>query len=142
MKKRNCFRCGKELQPGGLFYVADIRVLSGFDGILSEPAEGIDQQLKGLLEQAERLDPQELEKDVYEEITLIMCKSCRDRFVDEIRTHGRARFEFEKTRTLCFIKPALPSLPAAIFCASPFPQETAPPLTKNRLRCETGQAVR
>jgi hypothetical protein len=85
MEGRNCFRCGKGLQPGGLFYVAYIRVVSGFDGILSEPAEGIDQQLKELLEQVPQLDPKELEKDVYEEITLIMCKSCRDRLVDEIR---------------------------------------------------------
>jgi hypothetical protein len=85
MEGRNCFRCGKGLQPGGLFYVVYIRVVSGFDGILSEPAEGIDQQLKELLEQVPQLDPKELEKDVYEEITLIMCKSCRDRLVDEIR---------------------------------------------------------
>jgi hypothetical protein len=85
MQGRNCFRCGKGLQPGSSFYVVYIRVVSGFDGILSEPAEGIDQQLKELLEQVPQLDPKELEKDVYEEITLIMCKSCRDRLVDEIR---------------------------------------------------------
>ena len=85
MKEKNCFRCGKRLQPGGSFYVIYIRVVSGFDGILSEPAGGIDQQLKDLLEEVEQLDPKELEKDVYEEITLIMCKSCRDRLVDEFR---------------------------------------------------------
>ncbi|MGO8988150.1 MAG: hypothetical protein ACLQGU_16275 [bacterium] len=96
MKERNCFRCGKELEPGGLFYIVHIKVLSGFDGILLEPAEGIDQQLKELLEQTERLDPQELEKDVYEEITLIMCKSCRDRFVDEIRTPWEGPFRVRK----------------------------------------------
>ena len=96
MKERNCFRCGKGLQPGGLFYVAHIRVLSGFDGILTEPAEGIDQQLEELLEQVERLDPKELEKDVYEEITLIMCKSCRDRFVDEIRNPWEGPFRVRK----------------------------------------------
>jgi hypothetical protein len=85
MEKRDCFRCGKRLQPGSLFYVVHIRVFSGFDGILTEPAEGIDEQLKELLEHAEHLDPKELEKDVYEEITLIVCKSCRDRFVEEIQ---------------------------------------------------------
>jgi hypothetical protein len=96
MKKKNCFRCGKELQPGSLFYVVAIKVLSGFDGILTETGEGIDQQLKELLEQAERLDPRELEKDVYEEITLIMCKSCRDRFVDEIRNPWEGPFRVRK----------------------------------------------
>jgi hypothetical protein len=96
MKGRNCFRCGKELQPGGLFYVAHIRVLSGFDGILSEPGEGIEEQLRELVEQAQHLDPKELEKDVYEEITLIMCKSCRDRFVDEIQHPWEGPFQIRK----------------------------------------------
>jgi hypothetical protein len=85
MEDRNCFRCGKELQPGNLFYVVQIKVVSGFDGILSEPTEGIDRQLKGLLEEVRQSDPKELEREVYEEITLIVCKSCRDRFVDEIQ---------------------------------------------------------
>ena len=96
MKGKNCFRCGKGLQPGGLFYVLHIKVLSGFDGILSEPAEGIDQQLKGLLEAVQNLDPEELEKDVYEEITLIVCKSCRDRFVDDIRHPWEGPFRIGK----------------------------------------------
>ncbi len=50
MKERNCFRCGKELQPGSLFYVVHIKVFSGFDGILMEPTGDIDQQLDQLLE--------------------------------------------------------------------------------------------
>jgi hypothetical protein len=70
-----------------------IRVVSGFDGILSEPVEGIDEQLKGLLEEVRQLDPKELEKDVYEEITLIMCKSCRDRFVSETQHPWEGPFQ-------------------------------------------------
>ena len=96
MEERNCFRCGKELQPGSLFYIVHVKVFSGFDGILSESAEGIDQQLKGLLEAAQHLDPKELEKDVYEEITLIVCKSCRDRFVDDIRHPWEGPFRIRK----------------------------------------------
>lgn len=93
MKEKKCFRCGKELHPGSLFYVIYIRVVSGFDGILSEPAEEIDQQLKSLLEEVRQVDPKELEKDVYEEITLIMCKSCRDRFVDEVQHPWEGPFQ-------------------------------------------------
>ncbi|HUL31805.1 MAG TPA: hypothetical protein VLZ03_15255 [Thermodesulfobacteriota bacterium] len=96
MEKRYCFRCGKELKPGNLFYVVLIKVISGFDGILSEPAEGIDQQLKGLLEEVLHADPKEMEKDVYEEITLMSCKSCRDRFVDEIRHPWEGPFQIQK----------------------------------------------
>ena len=96
MKERNCFRCGKELQPGSLFYVVTVKVLSGFDGILMEPMEDIDQQLHQLLEQAQHLDLKELEKDVYEEITLIACKSCRDRFVDDLQHPWEGPFQARK----------------------------------------------
>ncbi|MGA2315083.1 MAG: hypothetical protein ABSG71_01715 [Thermodesulfobacteriota bacterium] len=96
MEERNCFRCGKRLQPGNLFYVVHIKVFSGFDGILSEPAEGIDEQLKALLEQTQNLNPKELEKEVYEEITWIVCKSCRDRFVDEIQHPWEGPFRIRK----------------------------------------------
>lgn len=85
MKEKNCLRCGKHFEPGGLFYVVHVRVFSGFDGTLSEAAEGVDQQLKSLLEAVQELDPKQLEKEVYEEITLIVCKSCRDRLVDDLR---------------------------------------------------------
>ena len=96
MEERKCFRCGKELQPGGLFYVVHVRVFSGFDGILTEPPGDIDQQLNHLLEQVQHMDPKELEKDVYEEITLIVCKSCRDRLVDEIQHPWEGPFRIRK----------------------------------------------
>jgi hypothetical protein len=96
MGNRSCFRCGKELPPGGLFYIVHIKIFSGFDGILMEPTGDIDQQLNQLLEQTQHLDPKELEKDVYEEITLIVCKSCRDRLVDEIQHPWEGPFQIKK----------------------------------------------
>jgi hypothetical protein len=96
MKEKICFRCGKELLPGGLFYIVHIRVFSGFDGILTEPAEGIDEQLRDLLKQVEHMDQNELEKEVYEEISMMVCKSCRDRFVDEIQHPWEGPFRIQK----------------------------------------------
>ncbi len=96
MKGKDCFRCGKSLEPGSLFYVVHIKIFSGFDGILSESAEGIDEQLKDLIQVAQNLDPKELENDVYEEITLIVCKSCRDRFVDDVRHPWEGPFQIRK----------------------------------------------
>jgi hypothetical protein len=83
MGDRSCCRCGKELPPGSLVYLVNIRVFAGFDGLLLEPEEGTDDQLRQILRQIEPSDPQELEKEVYEEFTLLLCKSCRDRFVHE-----------------------------------------------------------
>lgn len=91
MTGRHCWRCGKELPPGGLSYVVHLKVYADFDGVLVEPEEGTDQQLKEVLEEVRKSDPEKLEKEVYEEFTLLACKSCRDRFVDEVE-HPWGRF--------------------------------------------------
>lgn len=96
MGNRSCFRCGKELPPGSLTYWMNIRVFAGFDGLLLEPEEGIDHQLKQILKQIEQSDPQELEKEVYEEFTLLLCKSCRDRFVNEAQHPWEGPFQIKK----------------------------------------------
>jgi hypothetical protein len=96
MSERTCWRCGKELLPGDLNYVIHIKVFAGFDGLLLEPEEGIDKQLKQLMDQVEKSDPKELEKEVYEEFTLFFCKSCRDRFVEEIRHPWEGPFQIRK----------------------------------------------
>jgi hypothetical protein len=77
-------------------YVVNIRVFSGFDGVLIEPEEEVEQQLKQILKQIEEADPKELEKDVYEEFTIVLCRSCRDRFVDETQHPWEGPFRFRK----------------------------------------------
>ena len=85
MKDRECSRCSKTLPVGSLTYVVNVRVFADFDGVLLEPEEGIDRQLTEVLEQVEELDPKDLEKEVYEEFSLVLCKRCRDHFVKETR---------------------------------------------------------
>jgi len=92
-KGQKCFRCGKELLPGSLTYVTQIRIFAGFDGILLEPEEGVDRQLRHLLKQVEQSNPEDLEKEVYQEFNLILCKSCRDRLVDEIEHPWEGPFQ-------------------------------------------------
>ncbi len=83
-RDHRCFRCGKELPAGSLSYITQIRIFAGFDGVLLEPEEGVDQQFNQLLKQVEEANPEDLEKEVYQEFHLILCKSCRDRLVEEI----------------------------------------------------------
>ena len=95
-KSRRCDRCGKELEQGCLSYVVRIRIVADFDGVLLEPEEGFEHELKQALEQLETASPEELEKEVYEEMTLFLCKSCRDRFVDETRNPWEGPFRMPK----------------------------------------------
>ena len=74
---------GKNFSLEAYFISSISRFFQVLTGFLWSPRGDIDQQLNQLLEQVEAFDPKELEKEVYEEITLVVCKSCRDRFVDE-----------------------------------------------------------
>jgi hypothetical protein len=96
MEERACWRCGKTLAPGSLVYVAHIRVFADFDGVLLEPEGEMDHQLKQLIDQMENTNPEELEKEVYEEYSLLLCKSCRDRFVDETQRPWEGPFGIPK----------------------------------------------
>lgn len=94
--KRSCSRCGKELIPGGAFYTVCIRVFSGFDGVLLEPEGEIDRRIGEAVEETHAWTPEEMEKDVYEEFTLLLCKSCRDRFVREAQYPWEGPFQTRK----------------------------------------------
>lgn len=94
--EKRCFRCGKDLPPGSLYYVVHVRVFSGFDGFVNEPEEGVDQSLRQLLEQINSLDPEALEKEVYEEITLMVCKPCRDHLVNVIKQPWEGPFQIQR----------------------------------------------
>ncbi len=85
MKDRECSRCGKNLPAGSLAYVVRVRVFADFDGVIVEPEGDIDRHLEDLLHQIEREDPETLEKEVHEDFAVFLCKSCRDRFVKELR---------------------------------------------------------
>lgn len=100
ISETKCFRCGKALPVGSLTYVVNIRVFAGFDEWLIEQEEDVDNQLKRLVEQAQKLDQEELEKDVYEEITLILCKSCRDRFMEEVKHPWEGPFKIKSTNRI------------------------------------------
>lgn len=83
--ERSCMRCGKRLHPGTLGYVVEIKTYADFDGVLIEPEGDLEGELEAMLKKLEELDPEEAEKDVFEEFSLLLCRSCRDRFVDEAK---------------------------------------------------------
>ena len=57
MAERRCWRCDKELPPGGLSYVVRLQVYADFDGVLVEPEGDIDQELKEVLEEVRDRTP-------------------------------------------------------------------------------------
>lgn len=78
-------RCGKKLHPGRLRYVVEIKTYADFDGVLIEPEGDIEGELEAMLKKVEELGPEEAEKEIFEEFSILLCRSCRDRFVDEAK---------------------------------------------------------
>jgi hypothetical protein len=83
MPEQYCVKCGKSLPEGSLKYVVDIRIYADFDGVLSLPEGDIEEEVNRLMGEVERMDPRELERDVYQEIAFLLCKKCRDRFMED-----------------------------------------------------------
>jgi hypothetical protein len=81
--EQSCYRCGRNLAQGELKYAVHIKVYAFFDGFLSAPEEDLEREMDQILEEIKLRDPEELEKEVFQEIGLLLCKTCRDRFVRE-----------------------------------------------------------
>jgi len=81
MVYQHCMRCGRILKPGSLKYLVSIRVVADFDGVINEDEGDTDEMIIEVLKQIEDMDAEELERDVYEELNLVLCKVCKDHFV-------------------------------------------------------------
>lgn len=92
MHRQHCLKCGKSLPEGSLKYVVDIRVYADFDGVLSLPEGDIEEEVNRLMGEIEGMDPSELEKDVYQEIAFLLCKGCRDRFMEDPLSRGEGTY--------------------------------------------------
>jgi len=78
----NCYRCNKFLEEGELKYIVNISITADFDGVLKEDTE---EEIEDILKKIERLDEYDLERDVYENMVVILCKRCKDFIIDEIK---------------------------------------------------------
>jgi hypothetical protein len=85
-------KCGKDLPEGSLKYVVDIRVYADFDGVLHFPEGDIAEEIHRLVEEIEQMDAHELEKEVYQELGFLLCKGCRDRFMEDPLSRGEGPY--------------------------------------------------
>ena len=78
---QQCMRCGRILKPGVLKYLVSIRVVADFNGVINESEGDTEEMIGEVLRQIDDMDAEELERDVYEELNLVLCKNCKDYFV-------------------------------------------------------------
>ncbi len=80
MSYEHCAKCGKGLPSGGVKYIISINIIADFDGILPEMVD--DEEIARLLQEAEKMDQETLEKEVHQEMAYLLCKPCRDTFAE------------------------------------------------------------
>jgi hypothetical protein len=85
---QQCMRCGRVLKPGALKYLVSIRLMADFDGVIDEVEGDTGELIEEVLRQIEGMDAEDLERDVYEELNLLLCKSCKDHFVRNPFNHS------------------------------------------------------
>lgn len=93
MERLRCHNCGRELTQGSLKYVVEIRSFADFDGYLEEYEGDVEEGINELLAVMGGLDPEVLEEDVSSEYVYVLCKSCRDRFVEDPFQTGQSGFD-------------------------------------------------
>jgi hypothetical protein len=71
-----CFKCGKSVEEGELFYVVELKITSGFDGVIKESADP--ETIRLLLDKLETESAMAVEEDVYKELKINLCKNCKD----------------------------------------------------------------
>ena len=76
-----CSKCKRILPGGGTKYIVKIDITADFDGILPEyEEEELDKTYKEVLD----LDAAKLSADVHQEIIFLICKVCKDAFVNTV----------------------------------------------------------
>jgi len=74
-----CARCGLAFRQGQTRYIVTINVVADFDGVISPPSSPL--ELQRLWEEVEKKSEEELTNEVYQKLSFVLCKPCRDFFV-------------------------------------------------------------
>ncbi len=96
--KIRCQCCGKELPPGSLKYVVEIKTFADYDGYIDENSGDLEEDMLDLIEEMSDIDSKTLEEDVYKEMMFILCKDCRARFIKDPFCVEKEMFEDEHTK--------------------------------------------
>ncbi|MFQ5480430.1 MAG: hypothetical protein ACE5DW_04050 [Thermodesulfobacteriota bacterium] len=84
MEKLRCQNCGLDISPEALKYVVEIRSFADFDGYIDEDnSGGIEDDINTFLDAMEDMDITKVYEEVSKDLILILCKKCRDNFMDD-----------------------------------------------------------
>lgn len=76
-----CDRCGGRIGPGDIRYLVRLSVNVDDGGVISGPIG--EDEIDAIIRELSKADPEELERDVHEERSYIICPRCRREFMKD-----------------------------------------------------------
>ena len=96
MSDHFCDKCGEYLPEGSLKYSVQIQLISDFDGVMVCDTADSELETQELMEEAEEISEQELEDEVYQELSFVLCSRCRKRFARDPFNRGARTYRTTK----------------------------------------------
>lgn len=88
-----CDRCGEYLPEGSIKYTVHIQILSDFDGFILCEGEDCAEETQKQSGGVDSFDEQELDDDVFQELTFVLCGNCKGRFAGDPFGRGAGFFK-------------------------------------------------
>lgn len=86
-----CARCGEPIPPGRTAYLVSITVVADFDGTLPEAPD--EPERSRLWREIESRSREQLEKEIYERQSYVLCGACRGAWALDPLGRGRSAAE-------------------------------------------------
>lgn len=83
-----CDRCGEYLPEGSMRYTVHVQILSDFDGFVFFEGESAPDDSPGFCSDDDCVDTAELEEDLFQELTFVLCGKCKRRFARDPFNRG------------------------------------------------------
>lgn len=84
MKYYQCDMCGERIEPKELRYVVKSTIFAAYDTLeieLTDLARDYTEEIRGLIEKMEHMDPKKLQEDVFKEFSFDLCRGCQQKFL-------------------------------------------------------------
>jgi hypothetical protein len=73
-----------------------IQILSDFDGVLPYTDDDLSEEIQAVLQNVDTMDAQELEDDVYQEISFVLCEKCKKIYARDPFSSDKVVFPYNK----------------------------------------------
>ncbi len=102
MQDYYCDRCGAYLPEGSRRYTVNVQIVSDCDGFILFGGDTFTEEPQRIFNEIENSDDKELEEDMYQEASFILCLNCKKRFARDPLNSDAVLFKTNKNSERLF----------------------------------------